>query len=196
MPLGQRRFGMSTHLYHGQQLSRDHLDRAARVRCDRALCDPDALRLSQHERGRGLAAMARRRRARAPRRSRAGDRQLCRWALGPPLTRPAADPEIRATAVEETNRCSSRAASRCKSWSCTSACRARSRPRLATTTAMARGGVSRPCNGWRPLGVRVAVEVIPNELSRAGSLVGTSSRRPRRTRSGSLPRLRARAHGR
>ena len=48
-------------------------------------------------------------------------------------------------------------------------------------TAQRRGDLPRLAE---PLGVRVAVEVIPNELSRAGSLVSLARTGPRRTAAG------------
>ena len=73
-------FGVSTHLYHGQRLTRDHLLEIAahRVRGGRALRDAHAFRLSQPGGGRRPAAVAGRSRARAARRARADRRELHR----------------------------------------------------------------------------------------------------------------------
>ena len=84
---------------------------------------------------------------------------------------PSADANARARrSTKRSRRCTSRGGFRCRCWSCTWAAATHAGP--ATTAATPRGAASRSCAALaEPLGVRIAVEVIPNELSRAGSLV-------------------------
>ena len=112
----KRQFGLSTHLYHSQRLSREHLLEIAalRLRNGRALRDADALRLSQPGGGRRPAAVARGsgpelHAVHAP----VGESFIGgRW--GKPLTLASADPEARARApwLKPNARCRSRGGSR------------------------------------------------------------------------------------
>ena len=200
--VAKRQFGVSTHLYHGQRLTREHLLEIAahgfepvEVFATRTHFDyhnPAAVADLQQ----WLAEAG----PRAAQRARADRRELHRRPLGR-----AADAgqrrrrRARARGGRSRARAAHRAADSVRAcWSRTSACRARSARRAAgrEQPRRRRGAASRSCSGWRePLGVRIALEVIPNELSRAG-LAGALRRRRRagrRRRRRHLPRLRPRA---
>jgi sugar phosphate isomerase/epimerase len=173
--LGSRGFGVSTHLYHGQRLTRDHLLAVAQHGFDSVELfatkshfdyhNPAAVAdLQQWLADAGLELHS----VHAP----VADSFLGgRW--GPPLTLASIDPGVRAEAVAEAGQ---------------ALFVARRIPiqvlvihlGLPRTLSSAPGDNNR--DGARrsveelqrlaaPLGVRVAVEIIPNELSRAGSLV-------------------------
>ena len=72
-------------------------------------------------------------------------------------------------------------------------CRGRSEAPGGSSRDAARRSVEALQRTAEPLGVRIAVEVIPNELSRPGSLVHFVGGRSRTARRGHLPRLRPRA---
>ncbi len=82
-----------------------------------------------------------------------------------------------------------------RSSSSTSACRAARPSRLATTTAApSYKSVEAIAAAAAESGVRLALEVIPNDLSTPAALDDLLERRPRARRHRHLPRLRPRAH--
>ena len=168
----KRQFGVSTHLYHSDQLTRDHLLEMASfgfetvelfaTRTHFDYHNPAAVADFQQwlaEAGLELHAVH------AP----IGESFTAgRW--GPPLTLASADPDTRARAMEETER-ALRIARRIPFRVLVAHL---GLPR-SSTVENSRDGARRSIDELQrlaaPLGVRVALEVIPNELSRAGSLV-------------------------
>ncbi|MEP7308668.1 MAG: sugar phosphate isomerase/epimerase family protein [Acidobacteriota bacterium] len=173
--MGPRRFGVSTHLYHGQRLSRDHLLAIAQhgfeavelfaTRTHFDYHNPTAVGdLQQWLADAGLELHG----VHAP----VTDSYVGgRW--GPPLTLASAEPEARAAALVEAQQ---------------ALFIARRIPIQVLVVHLGLPRTQSPSPGDNnrdsarrsveelqrlasPLGVRVAVEVIPNELSRAGSLV-------------------------
>ena len=173
--MGPRRFGVSTHLYHGQRLTRDHLLAVAQHGFDSVELFATKTHFDYHN----PAAVA----------------DLQQWLAdaglelhsvhapvadgdvggrrGLPLTLASIDPDVRAEAVAEAGQ---------------ALFVARRIPiqvlvvHLGLPRALSpapgdnnRDGARRSVEELQrlaaPLGVRVAVEIIPNELSRAGSLV-------------------------
>ena len=166
------RFGISTHLYHGARLDRDHLARSRRTGSRRSRSSRRARTSTTTTRRRstgwrggwprpGLALHAR---ARADRPS-ASRRRL--WAPTFSNARGRREPRAGGGARDGGGAASRAADSVRACWSCTSGTPTAQQPAAATTAA------TRPCAAWRrsaalaePLGVRVALEVIPNQLSR------------------------------
>ena len=170
-------FGVSTHLYHGQRLAGTTCSRLRRTGSRRSRCS---------RRGRTSTTTTRRRwptcssgwpkaRPAAARGARA-DREAYRggrWGAAV-LDRARGDASARAGRRKPSARCTSRGALPA------SAAR-RPAPRVPRTaqqpaardsrTDAARRSIEELHAVAEPLGVRLAVEVIPNELSRAGSLV-------------------------
>ena len=173
--MAKRQFGISTHLYHNQRLSRDHLVEiaahgfeAVEVFATRTHFDyhnpASVADLQQWLAESGLELHA----VHAP----IGESFTAgRW--GPPLTIATTDPDARARAVAEAEHALHIA-------------RRMPVKVLVTHLGLARTPQSVPAENSRdaarrsietlqrlaaPLGVRIALEVIPNELSRAGSLV-------------------------
>ena len=173
--MAPRRFGVSTHLYHGQRLTRDHLLAIAQHGFDSVELfatkthfdyhNPAAVAdLQQWLADAGLELHS----VHAP----VADSYVGgRWGL--PLTLASIDPDVRAEAVAEAGQ---------------ALFVARRIPiqvlvvHLGLPRALSpapgdnnRDGARRSVEELQrlaaPLGVRVAVEIIPNELSRAGSLV-------------------------
>ena len=173
--MSKRSFGVSTHLYHGQRLSRDHLleiaahgFQAVELYATRTHFDYHNVSavadLQQWLADAGLALHA----VHAP---TAESYVGGRW--GPPLTLASADPGARERALNEAE----------------SALHIARRIQAAVLVAHlglpraqsfnpgdnSRDGARRSVEALQrlaaPLGVQVALEVIPNELSRAGSLV-------------------------
>jgi sugar phosphate isomerase/epimerase len=172
--VGKRQFGISTHLYHGQRLCRDHLLEIAahgfewiEVYATRTHFDyhnpASVADLQQWLAEAGLQLRS----IHAP---TADSFSGGRWSGT--LSLASVDPETRAYTVSETERALHIAR------------------RIPTTALVAHLGVPRtqkaPAGDSRaaakrsieellriaePLGVQIAVEVIPNELSRAGSIV-------------------------
>jgi sugar phosphate isomerase/epimerase len=173
--LGPRRFGVSTHLYHGQRLSRDHLIAVAQhgfgaielfaTRTHFDYHNPAAVAdLQQWLADAGLELHG----VHAPVTSSyvAG-----RW--GHPLTLASVDPAARAAAVAEAEQALYIA--RRIPLQVLVVHLGLPRTQSASPGDNNRDGARRSVEELQllasPLGVRVAVEVIPNELSRAGSLV-------------------------
>ena len=184
-PVAKRQFGVSTHLYHAQRLTRDHLLEiaahgfeavelfATRTHFDyhnvAAVAD-----LQQWLAEAGLALHG----VHAPTsESYVGGR----W--GPPLSLASPDEDARVRAVDEAKTALhvarripvkvlvahlgvARAGASADAY--TGAADAKIRP---DNREAARRSIEELQQDAAPLGVRVAVEVIPNELSRAGSLV-------------------------
>lgn len=171
----KRAFGVSTHLYHHCRLGREHLLEIAahgfetiEVFATRTHFDyqnPSAVADLQQwlaEAGLGLHGVH------APiGESFAGGR----W--GGPLNLASPDPSARARAMEETERALQIARRIPFGVLVTHIGLPRSQPAAATDNS--REAARRSLNELQrlavPLGVRIALEVIPNELSRAGSLV-------------------------
>ena len=168
----KRQFGLSTHLYHSHRLTRDHLlemasfgFEAVELFATRTHFDyhnPAAVAdLQQWLAEAGLELHS----VHAP----IGESFMAdRW--GPPLTLASADPETRARAMEETERALQIA--RRIPFGVLVAHLGLPRSSMAENS---RDGARRSIDELQrlaaPLGVRLALEVIPNELSRAGSLV-------------------------
>lgn len=171
----KRAFGVSTHLYHNYRLSREHLLEIAahgfetvEVFATRTHFDyqnPSAVAdLQQWLAEAGLQLHG----VHAP----IGESfEGGRW--GPPLNVASPDPAARARAMEETERALQIARRMPFSVLVTHIGLPRSQPAAATDNS--RDAARRSMDALQrlaaPLGVRVALEVIPNELSRAGSLV-------------------------
>jgi sugar phosphate isomerase/epimerase len=168
----KRQFGLSTHLYHSYRLTREHLLEMASFGFDTVELFATRTHFDYHnpatvadlqqwlaEAGLELHAVH------AP----IGESFTAdRW--GPPLTLASADPETRARAMEETERALQIA--RRIPFGILVAHLGLPRSSAAENS---RDGARRSIDELQrlaaPLGVRVALEVIPNELSRAGSLV-------------------------
>jgi sugar phosphate isomerase/epimerase len=170
-----RRFGVSTHLYHSDRLSREHLGEIGRFGFDRVELfatrthfdyqSPAAVAdLQQWLAEAGLELHG----VHAP----IGESFTSgRW--GPPLTMASADPETRARAVAEARHAIQIA--RRIPFSVLVVHLGLPRSQHPGPGDNSRDAARRSIEELReaaaPLGVRLAVEVIPNELSRAGSLV-------------------------
>ena len=170
----KRRFGISTHLYHGQRLSRDHLLEIAahgfetvEVFATRSHFDYDnpgaVADLQQWLAGAGLTLHA----VHAPVMTAY---QGGRW-VGP-LSLASTDADARTHAVEEAGR----AIHIARRIPVPVVVMHVGLPRTETSTAgdsraAGRRSIEELHGIAEPLGVQIAVEVIPNELSRAGSLV-------------------------
>ena len=168
----KRQFGVSTHLYHNHRLTREHLLEMASFGFETVELFATRTHFDYHnpatvadfqqwlaEAGLELHAVH------AP----IGESFTAgRW--GPPLTLASADPETRARAMEETER-ALQIARRIPFGVLVAHL---GLPR-SSTAENSRDGARRSIDELQrlaaPLGVRVALEVIPNELSRAGSLV-------------------------
>ena len=176
--MAKRQFGVSTHLYHDQRLCRDHLLEVAafgfetlEVYATRTHFDyhnPSAVAdLQQWLAEAGIEL----KRIHAP---TAESFTGGRW--GGSLSLASVDPEARARAVGETERALHIARRIPVPVLVTHLGIPRVQPRDADvgpsdTRAAARRSIEELQRVARPLGVRIVVEVIPNELSRAGSLV-------------------------
>jgi sugar phosphate isomerase/epimerase len=170
----KRQFGISTHLYHGQRLGRDHLLEIAahgfewiEVYATRTHFDyhnPAAVADLQQwlaEAGLQLRSMH------AP---TADGFTGGRWSGT--LSLASTDPETRAYTVSETER----ALHVARRIPMTALVTHLGVPRTQRTPgsdsrAAARRSIEELLRTAEPLGVQIAVEVIPNELSRAGSIV-------------------------
>ena len=171
----QRSFGVSTHLYHGSRLNRDHLVeigsfgfRAVELFATRTHFDYHSeaavADLQQWLAEAGVELQS----VHAP----VGESfSAGRWNL--PLSLASADRDARARAVAEAERALQIARRIPFEVLVTHV----GVPRWAPTAAAdnsrdaARRSIEELCAAAAPLGVRIAVEVMPNELSRAGSLV-------------------------
>jgi sugar phosphate isomerase/epimerase len=172
---GKRAFGISTHLYHNYRLTREHLLEVGAHGFDRVELFATRTHFDYHnpaavadlqqwlaEAGLELHGVH------AP----IGESFAAgRW--GPPLTLASADADTRARAMAETERALQIARRLPFGVLVTHIGLPRSQQPSATDNS--RDGARRSLEALQrqaePLGVRVAVEVIPNELSRAGSLV-------------------------
>jgi sugar phosphate isomerase/epimerase len=176
--VGKRQFGVSTHLYHAQRLSRDHLLEIAahgfewvEIYATRTHFDyhnPSAVADLQ---GWLADAGLQLRSIHAP---TAESFTGGRW--GGSLSLASADPGARARAVSETEHALHIARRIPTATLVAHLGIPRSQPRDAATGAndsrtAARRSVEELLRTAQPLGVQIAVEVIPNELSRAGSIV-------------------------
>ena len=201
--LATRRFGVSTHLFHGQRLSREHLLEIAAHGFESVELFATRTHFDYHSPaavGRP-AAVARRRRARAARRARAG--RATASSAGAGAAADAGERRRRRARARASPRPSSALLHRAPHSAAGAGRRTSGVPRTQigvarpTTAATARGAASRSCSGWpRRSASSVAVEVIP-ERAVARRLAGALRRgRPRRAGRRRLPRLRPRAHGR
>jgi sugar phosphate isomerase/epimerase len=175
--VGKRQFGVSTHLYHHQRLCRDHLleiaahgFEAVEVFATRSHVDyhnpATAADLQQWLAEAGLELHS----IHAP----IGERYSAgRWSG--PLSIASADPDARAHAVKEAEHALYIARRIPAAVFVTHLGLPRSqRPAdqsVGDSRASARRSIEELQRIAEPLGVRIALEVIPNELSRAGSLV-------------------------
>ena len=173
--MAKRQFGISTHLYHNQRLSRDHLVEiaahgfeAVEVFATRTHFDyhnpASVADLQQWLAESGLELHG----IHAP----IGE-SFTAGHWGPPLTIAATDPEARARAVAEAER-ALHIARRIPAKVLVMHLglpRSQQRPPTENGRDPARRSVESLRRLAAPLGVRIALEVIPNELSRAGSLV-------------------------
>ena len=173
--MAKRPFGVSTHLYHGQRLSRDHLPeiaahgfQAVELYATRTHFDYHNVTavgdLQQWLADAGLALYA----IHAPvSESYVGGR----W--GPPLTLASADGAVRARAVSEAEH-ALHIARRIPA-AVLVAHLGLPRTQSSGLGDNSRDGARRSIEELQPLagplGVQIALEVIPNELSRVGSLV-------------------------
>ena len=170
-------FGVSTHLFHAQRLRRDHLAEVAAHGFDAVeiVRDAVALRLSRPRRPRRGRRLADARRGlRAAQRARADHASASTAGGRPLLDRLAPTTRARArrcaetgAALELARRVPVSGAGRAPR-----ACRTRSCPRSGDNSRdAARRSVEEIAALASPLGVRVALEVIPNALSTADALV-------------------------
>jgi sugar phosphate isomerase/epimerase len=176
--LAKRQFGVSTHLFHNQRLSRDHLLEIAahgfelvEVFATRSHFDyhnPAAVAdLQQWLAEAGLELRS----VHAP----VAERFVGgRWSGT--LSLASADPDARTRAVGEAERALHIARRIAVPVLVAHLGIPRSQPRdpelgAQDTRAAARRSIEELMRLAQPLGVRVAIEVLPNELSRAGSLV-------------------------
>jgi sugar phosphate isomerase/epimerase len=176
--LAKRQYGVSTHLYHGQRLSRDHLLEIAAhgfelvelfaTRSHFDYHNPAAIGdLQQWLAEAGLELRS----VHAP----VAERFIGgRWSGT--LSIASADPDARARAVGEAERALHIARRLAVPVLVAHLGVPRYQPREPEigpqdTRAAARRSIEELMRLAQPLGVRVAVEVLPNELSRAGSLV-------------------------
>jgi len=176
--LAKRQYGVSTHLYHGQRLSRDHLLEIAAhgfelvelfaTRSHFDYHNPAAIAdLQQWLAEAGLELRS----VHAP----VAERFIGgRWSGT--LSIASADPDARARAVGEAERALHIARRLAVPVLVAHLGVPRYQPREPEigpqdTRAAARRSIEELMRLAQPLGVRVAVEVLPNELSRAGSLV-------------------------
>jgi sugar phosphate isomerase/epimerase len=172
---GTRTFGISSHLYHNHRLSREHLLEIAAHGFDRVevfatrthfdFQNPAAVAdLQEWLADAGLTLHG----VHAPvGESFAGGR----W--GPPLNIASPDPAVRAKAMDETERALQIARRIQFGVLVAHIGLPRSQPAAATDNSRdaARRSLDELQTLAEPLGVTIALEVIPNELSRAGSLV-------------------------
>ena len=176
LPVATKRpFGVSSHLYHNYRLSREHLQEIAAHGFERVEVfatrthfdyhNPAAIAdLQQWLAEAGLELHG----VHAPiGESFAGGR----W--GPPLNIASPDPAVRAKAMDETERALQVARRLPFGVLVTHIGLPRSQPAAATDNSRdaARRSLDELQKLAEPLGVTIALEVIPNELSRAGSLV-------------------------
>jgi len=173
--VGRRQFGVSTHLYQGQRLTREHLIEIAAHGFDAVEVFATRTHFDYHS----AAAIA----------------DLQQWLAeaglllhsvhapisdsfiggrwGPPLTLASADADARAQALREAL-AAVHIARRIPMQTLVAHVglpRSQSTSPADNSREAARRSIEELQREAKPLGVRVAVEVIPNELSRAGSLV-------------------------
>lgn len=172
--MGKRQFGISTHLYHGQRLCREHLLEIAahgfewiEVYATRTHFDyhnPAAVAdLQQWLAEAGLQLRS----IHAP---TADSFSGGRWSGN--LSLASVDPETRAYTVGETERALHIARRIPTAVLVAHLGVPRTQPApSADSRAAARRSIEELLPIAEPLGVKIAVEVIPNELSRAGSIV-------------------------
>ena len=173
--MGKRQFGISTHLYHGQRLCRDHLLEIAahgfdcvEVYATRTHFDyhnPSAVADLQGWLGESGLEL---RSIHAP---TAESFTGGRWSGS--LSLASTDPAARAHAVSETEKALHIARRIPAAVLVAHLGIPRFQPSEAAgdSRASARRSIEELLRTAEPLGVRIAVEVIPNELSRAGSIV-------------------------
>ena len=171
--MGKRQFGVSTHLYHAQRLCRDHLLEIAthgfecvEVYATRTHFDyhnPAAVADLQQWLGEAGLEL---RSIHAP---TAEGFTGGRWSGS--LSLASADPEARAHAVSETEKALHIARRIPAAVLVAHLGIPRTQTGPGDSRAAARRSVEVLLRIAEPLGVRIAVEVIPNELSRAGSIV-------------------------
>jgi sugar phosphate isomerase/epimerase len=173
--VGKRQFGISTHLYHGQRLCRDHLLEIAahgfdcvEVYATRTHFDyhnPSAVADLQGWLGEAGLEL---RSIHAP---TAESFTGGRWSGS--LSLASTDPDARAHAVSETEKALHIARRIPAPVLVAHLGIPRFQPSNAAgdSRASARRSIEELLRTAEPLGVRIAVEVIPNELSRAGSIV-------------------------
>ena len=196
--VGDRRFGLSTHLFHDHRLTRDHLALVARHGFDavEAVRHPHPLRLPRRRRGDAARRLAARDAARAALGARAHRRSGAARRDGGALLHGVRrrGPSRRSPSTKPRRRSASPRGFRSATWCCISACpRARTRPPTTTSPAAARRSLEEIVEAAQAVGVRVAVEVIPNALSTPARARPADRRRHRGARRRHLPRLRARA---
>jgi sugar phosphate isomerase/epimerase len=173
--VAKRQFGLSTHLYHAQRLSRDHLLEIAAHGFERVEVFATRTHFDYHnpmavadlqgwlaEAGLQLGSIH------AP---IAEAFTGGRWSGS--LSLASTDPEARAHAVSETEKALHIARRIPVEVLVAHLGVPRTQPRDGATDsrAAARRSIEELQRVAEPLGVRIAVEVIPNELSRAGSIV-------------------------
>ena len=164
-------FGVSTQLYHAQRLRHDHLAEVAAHGFDTVEIFATRSHFDYHDPAALDAAgrLADGRRACACTRSTRRSSERCRRRRGsaPCRTRPPTAPRARGPSARREAALELPArVPVSRRWWCTSGCRTRSGRRPARTAATRRAAASRRSRRRRPpLGVRVALEVIPNALS-------------------------------
>ena len=176
--MAKRQFGISTHLYHAQRLCRDHLLEIAahgfecvEVYATRTHFDyhnPSAVADLQQWLGEAGLTL---RSIHAP---TAEGFTGGRWSGS--LSLASSDPDARVRAVSETEKALHIARRIPAAVLVTHLGLPRTQPRDAASgandsRAAARRSIDELQTIAKPLGVRIAVEVIPNDLSRAGSIV-------------------------
>ena len=173
--MGKRQFGVSTHLYHAQRLCRDHLLEIAAHGFDSVELYATRTHFDYHNlsaiadlQGWLAAAGLELSSVHAP---TAESFTAGRW--GGSLSLASTDPEARAHAVRETEK-ALHIARRLPVPVLVAHLgipRTQRSEGAGDSRAAARRSMEELLRIAEPLGVRIAVEVIPNELSRAGSIV-------------------------
>ena len=162
------RFGVSTHLFHDQRLDRDHLVEIAAHGFEAIELFATRSHFDYHDAGgdRDAAPMARRHAADAAHVHAPIADGFGNGTVGAQRSRTRRRRRARAGGRREAERrWRSRGGSRATCWSCTSACRA-AQATPGDNSRTPRGAASRRSAALaEPLGVRVALEVIPNALS-------------------------------
>ena len=169
----KRQFGISTHLYHAQRLSRDHLLEIAAHGFDCVEVYATRTHFDYHNPGAVADLQGWLAEAGLELRSIHGPTAEAftggRWTGS--LSLASTDPDARAHAVSETEKALHIARRIAAGVLVVHLGLPRTQRGAPDSRAAARRSIEELLRTAEPLGVQIAVEVIPNELSRAGSIV-------------------------